>query len=427
MKKTEPLSRNHERSRVWVVKRSVILFALSTLTLWFSLKWILAFYGLAILGTWGLLLSYLNAFRLLDFGVNTGLLTSIAKRTGNEQKKFASELTVFAGWVVFGTSLVLLLGLIFCSWSEYLSAFLFRGDFQMIHGWNFLWIGLGALLFNVAQVFGSSLEGFNRADLKNVSTWLGQVVFLCALFLSHRYGTEIFHPLAAAYLSQGLMSFASALFFSTRFFKSSFSPVEPQKISRDELFKVGLGAQSINLASVCFDLSTRWAVQYFGGNVSLGIYELSQKILLQGRGLIGAGYQASLSFLSQVKVDFFNVEQKKFWKWLLFFSGSALFSIPFLSFVFFKQINWLWMQTIFGLGVGHFLNLASLPMYFFLLSRQKTGLLARIQFEVVGLNLILISLFGFMFSWPGVVMGSSIAMAWSGLRVYRVGVKGESI
>jgi len=268
-----------------------ILQVLGTgISLFFLYRFIARELGPDAIGLWALLLAGASVTRFGEYGISAGVVRFVARDAGQQRTDAARKTVQRAVLIVAGLMSVLLaIAWLLVPW--FLRAAL-GSEARIEDAWS-LWPYATASIWiaAVAAVLLGGVDGARRIDVRSaIVTTSSFMQLLVAWLWVPRYGLK---ALAFAHLAQSSMSLiagAAAVNILLRGTPSS----EPfwAKSRFRELFTYGGALQLSAIAQVIFEPMTRGLMTYYGGLASTGYFEMANRLVIQVRSLIVAGYQA---------------------------------------------------------------------------------------------------------------------------------------
>lgn len=272
------------------------------------------------------------------------------------------------------------------------------------------------LLTSVAGVFQSSIDGFQRMDLRGVILMGTTLVYLgLCLVLVPSYGLI---GLAWAQVLQA--GFLVLVLWGTLKVLLKPLPLLPWRWSRDvlrEIFVYSLNVQFMSLSRLLLDPVTKSLMSKFGGLTSLAYFEFASRMVLQLRALIVTAHMAIIPTIADLQERNPQLIQDLYRKSVQLLAFLVLAILPFLiglspyiSRIWIGRYEQVFVTMAWLLLSGWFLNTLANPAYF-----SNLGI-GRLRWNVVGylitgvLNVIFGVSFGALAGGIGVVVGFVLAL-----------------
>jgi len=272
------------------------------------------------------------------------------------------------------------------------------------------------LLTSVAGVFQSSIDGFQRVDLRGIILMGTTLAYLGLCFLLvPTYGLI---GLAWAQLVQaGLLVL---VLWGTLKVLLKPLPLLPWQWSRDvlrEIFVYSVNVQFMSLSRLLLDPVTKSLMSKFGGLTALAFFEFASRMVLQLRALIVTAHMAIIPTIADLQERNPRLIQDLYRKSMQLLVFLVVMILPFLiglspyiSRVWLGRYEPLFVTMAWLLLSGWFLNTLANPAYF-----SNLGI-GRLRGNVVGLlitgvlNVILGVILGALAGGIGVVVGFVLAL-----------------
>jgi O-antigen/teichoic acid export membrane protein len=374
-------------------------------------RFLLLTIGVEQLGIWSLIIATTSVTQIANFGLSGSVVKFVAKYIARGDNKAVSELiqtAVISALLFMGGFLIIsfpilksVLGFIIHEKNVLLAISILPYAFFS------LWVMVGA------SIVQAGLDGYQRIDMRSFLLVGGSVFHLgLCFFLVPAYGL-----IGLAYA--GVIHNSAVLIGSWVLLKRYciILPIFPYKWNT-KLFKemvvYGVNFQTISIAAMLYDPTTKALLSKFGNLSMVGYYEMASKMVLQFRSLIVAANQVIVPVIADVKEtapdkirSFYLISYQ-----LLFSIAVPLYS---LIIVFMPVISEVWIGhyekdfVIFGmlLVAGWFLNTLSAPSYFSNLGigELRWNVLAHVVIGILNVSV------GFVLG--GFLGGTGVVIAWT--------------
>ncbi|TFG51387.1 MAG: hypothetical protein E4H37_07960 [Gemmatimonadales bacterium] len=298
------------------------------------------------------------------------------------------------------------------------------------------------LLTSVAGVFQSSIDGFQRMDLRGMIL-MGTTIAYLGLCLLMVPSNGLLGLAWAQVLQAGLLVL---VLWSTLKFLLKPLPLIPWRWRSDvlrEILTYSINVQLMSLSRLLLDPVTKGLMSKFGGLSALAFFEFASRMVVQLRALIVTAHMAIIPTIADLQERNPTLIQELYQKSVQLLVFLVLLMLPFLiglspyvSRLWIGQYEQLFVTMAWLLLGGWFLNTLANPAYF-----SNLGI-GRLRGNVVGLlitgvlNVVLGVVLGAAFGGTGVVLGfvvallvGSFAIAWAyhrehGIRVHTLAQRG---
>jgi len=271
-------------------------------------------------------------------------------------------------------------------------------------------------LISVAGVLQSSIDGFQRMDLRAMILMGTTVAYLgLCLLMVPSYG--LIGLAWAQALQAGLLVLVLWVTLK-RLLKSL--PLVPWRWRSDvlrEILVYSLNVQFMSLSRLLLDPVTKGLLSKFGGLSALAFFEFASRMVLQLRALIVTAHMAIIPTIADLQERDPRVIQELYRKSVQLLVFLVLIMLPFLvglspyiSRLWIGRYEQLFVTMAWLLLGGWFLNTLANPAYF-----SNLGI-GRLRGNVIGvfitgvLNVVLGLAFGAAFGGIGVVLGFVVAL-----------------
>lgn len=403
---------NLRRNTLW----SILEVCVSGLSLFVLYKFVVEHLGVKALGLWSLVLATSSLARLGDIGAATGLsrFVAFALAQNNEQSaRQYVETALIANCIIY-LSLSLLL------------IFPLRFGLEMVaphesiaEALRLLPYGMASfVLLNVSAVTLSALVGQQRTDLKSKVVIFGTFSqVLVAVFAVPRFGL---HGMAWGQIAQGAVTILVAWLVFVLNLSAAQRTIFPIgfrfKLFR-ELFSFGVRLQFSNLISFAFEPATKFVMSAVSGLETLGLFEMTYRMVLQVRHITAAPTVALVPAFVQLQesspAEIPQLYERSVAN--IIFGGGLLFLValcsPLIGLVWTGSYSTEFVLFAWLLSTGWFCNLLGTPAYQLAISR------AAIRWNILGHLItsggspLLVLLLGRLLGPAGSVFGVAAALS----------------
>ncbi|WP_081494405.1 lipopolysaccharide biosynthesis protein [Bradyrhizobium genomosp. III] len=370
---------NLRRNTLW----SVLEVCVSGLSLFLLYKFVIGHLGLKALGLWSLVLATSSLARLGDIGAATGLSRFVAFAIAQANEQRARQYVETA--LIANSAIYLCLSLLlFLPLRLGLEAVAPPDSFD--EAARLLPYGMASfVLLNVSAVALSALVGQQRTDLKSKVVIVGTFSQILVAFIAvPRFGL---HGMAWGQIAQGTVTVLIAWLVFLRNLKAAHRVTLPIgfqfKLFR-ELFGFGVRLQFSNLVSFAFEPATKFVMSAVSGLETLGLFEMTYRMVLQVRHITAAPTVALVPAFVELQESSPSEIPRLYERSVanIIFGGSLLFlvalSSPIIGLAWTGAYSTQFVLFAWLLSVGWFFNLLGTPAYQLAISR------ALIRWNILG-------------------------------------------
>jgi len=406
------------------IRRNVIVstaaFAINLLLVFFSYKLIIALNGLATLGLWSTLMSWIYIIRLGDVGIGTAVMRFVAlcapERDGSSEVRRYIDTALLLNGVLF--ALLALIGFAIYSWKLML---LFPTDVDARELARSLLptMFVGFFLSNLSSLVLGGLTGLHQGYLAALISLAGTITqFAIVLTLLPRIGLA---GMAWAQVGQHcLILLVGWCFFLNKLqhVSGSYGPLLPSKISRTalrEMLGFSLKAQFSSILNGLIEPFSKIVVGRIGGLEVLGTYEMVFKAVSLPRNVIVSAVQATVPALTRLLRDQASAAEALFRKNVRMMGFAAPMLIlgtiagaPILSLLMLHRVDATLWGFAFTISIGFAINMFGAPAY--LLGPASGHVGWNIVSSILGICIVGIGAIGLApiaESWAGVISASA--------------------
>ena len=271
---------------------------------------------------------------------------------------------------------------------------------------------LSLWIIAIAGVFQSSLDGYQRIDLRSILLIASSLLYLLLCFLMvPAYGLM---GLAYAQVTQAFIVIIGS--FGVLKWHVRLLPIFPYKWNRklfSEMVGYGLKFQVISISQMLYDPITKALLAKFGGLAMTGFYEMASRMILSFRGLLTNANQVlipAIAYLEEKNPEIIQKCYKDSYR-LLFYIALPFFSLiiaftPVISQVWIGHYEGIFVLFSNLLAVGWFFSTLSGPASFVNLGtgELRWNTIGHVTASVLnlGLGLLLGNIYG----------GTAVVAAW---------------
>ncbi len=324
--------------------------------------------GVEQLGIWSLVLASSSILNISNLGFSSGVIKYVAKYAAlNDNQKIVDIIQTSLITVGITSGITILLVLPFAGLvlklivpADYLTLSLSILPYSLIS----LWITI------ISQIFTSTLDGFQRFDLKNIIVITGVVLYLgFTVILVPEY--KLF-GVVYAQIFQSL----SILLFSLILVKKTFAEYSPfllrwRKETFKEMFNYSIKLQGMSVIQLLYDPVTKGLLTKFGGLAATGYYEMANRLIQRVRSFVLAANQvlvpAFASIVEESEEKFKNLYAASINYAIYLAIPIFLFMItaaPLISVIWIGSYETYFVSFLIILSVAWSLNIISAPAYF---------------------------------------------------------------
>lgn len=399
------LFKNASLTAVQVVISAVFMFAVY--------KYLLIKIGPERLGIWSIVMAVSTVARITDLGFAGGMTRFVAKYQALDQPESVLEIVetgtvsimALAGLVLGLTYPLLLLVLPKVMGASAL------GDALNLLPFSLLSFGLLA----VAGSFLSTLDGLQRADLRNLTLITGTVCYGVLIpVLVSRTG---FEGLGWAQLAQSSGVLLGAWWLVRRQLDLGLVPTRWRYVRFKEMLGYNVSLQVTTIASFLGDPATKLMLGHFGNFAIVGYYEMATKMVGQFRAVVTNVNQVMVPVIAHLyeKDDTELAALYRQTYSLLFFVcatfySAALLAVPLISVIWIGHYQGFFVTVAYLMLLTMFINTLTAPAYFSNMGTGRASVNATSQVVIGAVNVLVGIMLGSLFEGPGVVAAYSLAV-----------------
>jgi O-antigen/teichoic acid export membrane protein len=401
------LSRKHISKNVFVIVAQVVITGVVFFVLY---RYLYDRLGVEQIGVWSLVIAATSISRIGDLGLSAGVVRFVAQALGRNDTQRAADVvqTVALTLGVFMAA-VLLIG--------YPLFILALGYFLPVYGVTIALSILPYALMSlwvmvIVSVFSGGLDGCMRMDLRSLLTAASHLVYLgLAMLLVPKYGLK---GVAMAQLTQSVGLMILMWWMLRRQLRAlPFLPLHLKYPVLKDMIGYGVNFQIITVMNMLFDPVVKALMSRFGGLEALGYYEMSNRLILQGRAMIVEASRIMVPAIAtlqehdsgKAKQLFITSYSITFYVSVLFYGALGIF-ITTISMLWLGHYQAMFIQFALLLNLGWFVNTLIGPAYF---SNLGSGMLRTnmISHIIMGLSSLFVGIvLGLNYSGIGVVIGT---------------------
>ena len=389
---------------------SVIQVVLNGGILFILYRFLLNTIGVERLGIWAVVLSTTSVVLIANSGLSGSVVKFVAKYVARGQDETVSRIIQTAT-----ISIGILLGFIllavypFANWllSLVIPVANLKDALSILpYSLLSLWI------MAIAGVSQSSLDGYQRIDLRSVLLIASSLFYLLLCFLIvPAYGLM---GLAYAQVTQAFILLIGSWFLLKRCMRSlSIFPYKWDRKLFSEMVGYGLNFQVFSISQMFYEPITKVLLTKFGGIAMTGFYEMARAMIYQLRTLLVAATQVLIPTIADLQEKNPKYIQKVYKDsyCLLFYIAVPFFSLiiiltPIISQLWIGQYENVFVRFSILLAVGWFISTLTAPATFAFLGIGKLRWYTIGSVTIAVLNLSLGLLLGNIYG------GTAVVAAW---------------
>jgi O-antigen/teichoic acid export membrane protein len=401
------LSRKHISKNIFVIVAQVVITGVVFFVLY---RYLYDRLGVEQIGVWSLVIAATSISRIGDLGLSAGVVRFVAQALGRNDTQRAADVvqTVALTLGVFMAA-VLLIGypLFILALGYFLPAYGVTIALSILpYALMSLWVMV------IVSVFSGGLDGCMRMDLRSLLTAASHLVYLgLALLLVPKYGLK---GVAMAQLTQSVGLMILMWWMLRRQLRAlPFLPLHLKYPVLKDMIGYGVNFQIITVMNMLFDPVVKALMSRFGGLEALGYYEMSNRLILQGRAMIVEASRIMVPAIAtlqehdsgKAKQLFITSYGITFYVSVLFYGALGIF-ITTISMLWLGHYQAMFIQFALLLNLGWFVNTLIGPAYF---SNLGSGMLRTnmISHIIMGLSSLFVGIvLGLNYSGVGVVIGT---------------------
>ena len=276
---------------------NVLQMAIGAILIFVLFRYINGQLGSAQFGVWSVVLATASISRFANLGFGVGVTRFVARYLALDDQQSAIRIVETA---VVTLSVVLGIVLFSMYWLlDRLLAHVFIGthlsEARLLLPYALLSLWLG----EIALVFQSGLEGYQRMDVRAGIIVLGQILMLTITLLLVPSSGLV--GLAVAQICQGSFVLLAGWFMLRRMLPDlAWLPVRWSQLAFREFIKYGANVQIASVFIMLMDPLTKMLMAKFGGASAAGYFEMANQVVLKVRALIVTANQAIVPKITQV-------------------------------------------------------------------------------------------------------------------------------
>lgn len=377
-------------------------------------KYILFTQGATRLGVWSIVMALSTLARITDLGFAGGMTRFIAKyRAQNDLQ--AMQQVVGTGAI----SLALIVGLLMVGAFPVARMVLPRlMDPQVLDdAYTLLPFSMASFaLLAVGGVFLSSLDGIQRADLRNILLICGTLLYgLLIVVFVELFG---FAGLGFAQIGQSVFVLIGAwVLVRKKFQMPRLFPVGWRWSRFKEMLAYNANLQFATLASFLGDPATKLLLGHYGSLAMVGYYEMASKMVAQFRAIMVNVNQVLVPVITHLN-ETQQAEVQTLYKktYLLVFGVSATFyaavlaCVPVISHIWLGNYNDYFLGTAWLMLAAMQINTLTGAAFFSNMGTGQVGVNSMAQVLIGLVNLGFGSLLGYLAGGAGVIAAYAFAI-----------------
>lgn len=378
-------------------------------------KFLLGTIGAAQLGIWSLVLATSSIANLANLGITSGMVKFIADYHAKNELYLIGK-TVYTAVVSIVSILSPISIIILLSGSWVLRHIVHGPDLELAV--KVLPFSIICLLTNtLGGVFTSVIEGLQKNYIRNLLYAFSALLLLfCSYQLVPRYGLI---GVAYAQVIQAFFVLATAFFYSLKFYSGTvFFRWSWSSLIFKKLFNYGIKFQTISIAQMLYEPTTKLLLGKLAGLHFLGFYEMATRLVSQLRSVIVSANQVIVPVIAHANlIDAQRLTSiyKRSMSLLLFVNMVSIISLviatPLISVLWIGDINKIFIASIYILSGSMFINIMCGPSYFSFLGEGNLNVLLKVHIVMAFVNIGVGYLLGKLWGGNGVVLAWSITLA----------------
>ena len=393
---------------------SVSQVIISGISLFIVYKYLLLVIGTEKLGVWSIVMAISSVAKISDLGFAGGMVKFVSKYTAKEDQSAVSEI-IQTGAI----SITVFIGLILCVTYTALQFFAPRiftpdllNDAVVLIPYALLSLGLLA----ISGIFLSSLDGFQRVDLRNILMITSTVLYVSLIIvLVNRYG---FIGLGYAQVGQSaFILLASWIMVRSILHIRAVVPFVWKKKRFREMFSYNVNLQIETIAALLLEPSAKILLGKLGDFSMVTYFEMANRLIMQFRAIVVNANQVLVPVISELhekqQERIASLYQQTYK--LLFFVSLTVYSavailIPLISDIWIGNHNDTFINFSYIMLTALFLNTMMGPAYFSNMGTGNVKVNTKSQVLIGISNLFLATAFGLYFGGYGVVAGYALSI-----------------
>jgi O-antigen/teichoic acid export membrane protein len=392
---------------------TAVQVVVSALFMFFVYKFLLAAIGPEQLGVWSIVMAVSTLARITDLGFAGGMTRFVAKYRALDQQESVLEV-VETGTISLAILAAGMLGLSYPLLAILLPLFMEPAaarDALTLLPFSLLSFGLLA----VAGSFLSSLDGLQRADLRNLLLISGTLVY--GVLIPACVNTMGFVGLGWAQLAQSGCILIGALFVLRSQLNLGWWPTRWRKDRFREMLGYNVSLQITTLAAFLGDPLTKLMLGHFGGMGSVAYYEMATKMVNQFRAVVTNVNQVMVPVITHLHERgdaelaplYRQTYSLMFFVCTSFYAGAIL-AVPSISWLWIGESHPFFIHVAYVLMLTMLLNTLTAPAYFSNMGTGHANANAASQVILGAANLCAGWVLGSLFAGAGVVTAYSVAV-----------------
>lgn len=331
--------------------------------------------GKEFLGVWSLVVAATSIGQISSFGFSNSLVRYLPEMLLNNEKEDISKMLGTVNFSNFILSLPILFLLYFPA-IQYAAHLLNQP--QLLIFKSVIPLSMAALFINnLFSVYSYLLDAMQKYYLRSMVQIAGWVFFLfLSILLMPRYGLL---GVAVAFFVQSVLQFLIILFIIyKRNLLQKVYPIDFDKKSFRRVSSFGAKSQLINILVIFFDPLVKFFITKYIGLSSTGIYEISNKIVMQARNLLVSTNQVIIPKIVLYKNAgtenrYFNEISKRNNLFSISAGMLILLFAPIAVYFFSSHDDNTLMQCIIVLNLGWVCNMITSVHYYCCIGLDKMG------------------------------------------------------
>lgn len=351
----------------------LILTLTSSLSQFLVYRYIFQHLGREQMGIWSVVIASTTLGLISNFGLSNGLIKYVAEF---KEKEDSVSILLFAGTanainILFSLPIIALLYFP----SKYYGISVLSGS-QLTTFLEILpWCMFSVFLNNILSTYICLLDGFQSFFSRSITQSIGFVVFGISAIVLASYNGLIGISWALCIQAGFVFTISLIIIYKKKYLTYLF-PVKLNSTACKKLIGYGVKFQTITILVFLFDPIVKFCLTKFFGLNATGIYELSNKVVIQFRNIVVNVNQvitpavASIHEKQKINLYLEDVFASNYWN-AINISILALSVMPMASYFFTGTIDPTYFSAYIFLSIGWLCNMLSTPFYYSFLGLGK--------------------------------------------------------
>ncbi len=393
---------------------SVTQVIVSGIVLFFVYKYLLSTLGVEKLGVWSIVMAISTVAKISDLGFAGGMVKFVAQYTARQEHASVNEIIQTGAISIF-----VIIGVVLClayPVLQFLASSIFTAD-HLIDAMSLIPYALVSFaLLAVAGIFLSSLDGFQRADIRNILMIIGMLLYVILIVIFvNQLG---FIGLGYAQVGQSIFMLLASWIAVKQIAKiETIIPMVWKKSRFNEMLAYNTNLQVSTIASLLLEPVTKVFLGKFGDLSMVAYFEMANKLIQQFRAIVVNVNQVLVPVIAQLHEKNKNriIELYHQTYTALFFVSVAVYMslavmIPLISELWIGSYNSTFITIAYIVILSLSINTMVGPAYFSNMGTGHVSINTKSQVLMGCLNIIMAVVFGSIFGGYGVVVSYALAI-----------------